>query len=138
MSDTSGYGPRRGSAGADQPVGGASLADILTSVQNLVVATNAVSTANNGLLPHFTTGRLAANALVQSGFVRVLGISVLAAGAVGALFDAATLAAAAAGTNDIYVVPAAVGFISLNMVFANGLVYKPGAGQVATIFYART
>lgn len=131
-------GPPRRNYGGDQPAGGASLSDILTSVQNLVVATNAIANAQNGEIPHFSTGRLAANTLVQSGFVRVTGISVVAAGAVGALFDAATLASAAAGTNDVYVVPAAVGYLPLNMVFANGLVYKPGAAQVAAIFYART
>lgn len=135
-------GPRSGGisygGGADQVAGGASLSDILTSIQNLVVATNAVANANNGLIPHLTSGRLAANTLVQTGFVRVLGISVVVAGAVGALLDAATLASAAVGTNDVYDVPAATGFIPLNMVFANGLVYKPGAAQVAAIFYART
>lgn len=135
-------GPRSGSigyGGADQqPAGGASLSDILTSIQNLVVATNAAANANNRLVPNLTSGRLAANTLVQTGFVRVTGISVVTAGAAGALFDAATLAGAAAGTNDVYPVAAAAGFTPLNMVFKNGLVYKPGAAQVATIFYTRT
>lgn len=135
-------GPRSGGigyGGADQQsAGGASLSDILTSIQSLVVATNAVAQASNGLIPRLNSGRLAANTLVQTGFVRVTGISVIVAGAVGALFDAATLAAAAAGTNDIYSVAAATGFTPLNMVFTNGLVYKPGAAQVAAIFYART
>lgn len=141
MGGPGGSTPYRGFAGGSadqQPAGGASLSDILTSIQNLVVATNAGANASNGLIPHLNSGRLAANTLIQTGFVRVTGISVLVAGAVGALFDAATLAAAAAGTNDLYVVPAAAGFIPLNMVFVNGLVYKPGAAQVAAIFYART
>lgn len=130
--------PLSGGAFAGAPNGGASLSDMLSTVKNLVEATNTLAKAANGLIPQFTSGRLAANTQIQSGFIRVTGISVLAAGAAGALHDAATLAAAVAGTNDIFVVPATVGFTATNMVFANGLVYKPGAAQVATIFYART
>lgn len=121
-----------------RPTSGASLSDMLTAVQGLVVATNAEANALNGTIPHYTSGRLSGNTLIQSGFMRVLGVSVIVAGAAGALFDVANLAGAALGTNDIFVVPATVGYISTNMVFANGLVYKPGAAQVAAIFYART
>lgn len=131
-----GYGQGGGVGMQSDAVGGASLADILSAVQNLVQATNINAKALNGGIPQETSGQLTANILVQTGFVRVTGISVTTAGAIGTLFDAANLAAAGAG-NAVYIVPAAVGFISLNMVFKNGLVYKPGAAQVATIFFGR-
>lgn len=132
-----GYRPP-GGGGGNQPQGGsASLADILFSIQNLVVATNDLTRVTSAEIPDTTSGQLSANALVQTGFVRVTGVSVTTAGAIGTLFDAPNLAGAGAG-NAIYTVPAAVGFIPLNMVFENGLVYKPGAAQVATIFYRRT
>ena len=56
---------------------------------------------------------------------------------IGTLFDAMNLASAGS-SNIVGTVPAAVGFTPVNMVFVNGLVYKPGAAQVATLFYTRT
>ena len=127
-----------GSSSGNQPQGGsASLADILFAIQNLVVATNDLAKLTADVIPDSTSGQLSADALVQTGFVRVTGISVTTAGAIGTFFDAMNLASSGS-TNAIYTVPAAVGFTPVNMVFANGLVYKPGALQVATIFYRRT
>lgn len=114
----------------------ASLDDILTSLKNVVTAANGVAQGLKRQVPDSTSGQLAADTLVQTGFVRVIGISVVAAGAVGALYDAATIALASAD-EQVFVVPATVGYISLNMVFADGLVYKPGLAQLATIFYTR-
>lgn len=123
----------------EQPLSlaGTSLSDILTAIKNLVIAYNAGSDALNSAVPHFTSGQMAANTLVQTGFVRVTGISVTTAGAAGTLNDAATIALSGAG-NVVAVVPAAAGFLAVNMVFQHGLVYKPGAAQVATLFYSRT
>ncbi len=114
----------------------ASLDDILTTLQGGVKAINGNTLALKQQAPTETSGQLAANTLVQTGFVRVTGISVTVAGAVGGLYDAATIALAISDT-EVFVVPTAVGYIPLNMVFADGLVYKPGAAQVATIFYTR-
>lgn len=116
---------------------GVSLSDILTAIKNLTVATNGIADADNAAVPHFTSGQMAANTLVQAGFVRLVGISVTTAGAAGTLHDAGTVALAGAG-NVVGVVPAAAGFLAVNMVFTAGLVYKPGAAQVATLFYSRT
>lgn len=114
----------------------ASLDDILTTLQGGVKAMNANTLALNRAQPTQDSGQLSADALVQTGFVRVTGISVVVAGAVGGLYDAATIVNATAG-QQIYVVPAAVGFTAVNMVFNDGLVYKPGAGQKTVIFFTR-
>ena len=114
----------------------ASLDDILTAIKGGVNALNGNTQATNRTTPTLTSGQLAADTLVQSGFVRVTGVSVTTAGAVGGLYDAATIGGAGAG-QEIYSVAATLGFVPLNMVFANGLVYKPGAGQKVTIFYTR-
>lgn len=114
----------------------ASLDDILTALKGGVQAMNANTLALNRAQPTLTSGQLAADTLIQTGFVRVTGISVVDAGAVGGLYDAATIVNATAG-QQIYAVPATAGFIALNMVFTSGLVYKPGAAQKVTIFYTR-
>lgn len=114
----------------------ASLDDILTSLKNVVTAANGVSQGLQRQVPTSTSGQLAANTLVQTGFVRVTGISVVVAGAVGGLYDANTIALAGAG-EQVFSVAAIAGYFPLNMVFTNGLVYKPGAAQKVTIFYTR-
>ena len=115
----------------------ASLSDLLTSMQNGVSAMNAFTTAISRTTPTLTSGQLDADILVQIGFVRVLGISIVAGGAVGGLYDAVSVAAAGS-TEQIYVTGTTVGYYATNMVFTDGLVYKPGAAQVVAIFYARS
>jgi hypothetical protein len=115
----------------------ASLSDILTSMQNGVNAMNAFVSATSKTIPTNTSGQLAASVLVQTGFVRVLGVSIVAGGAAGSLADAATLALAVSGT-EVYTTPTTTGFYATDMVFVNGLVYLVGAGQTVALFYART
>lgn len=117
-------------------IGGGSLNDMLTSVQALAQNCQKIATALQQSIPSETSGQLSADTLVQTGFVRLLGISVVAAGAVGALHDARTLALAASG-NQVAVVQATAGYFAVDMIFADGLVYKPGSGQTCTLFYAR-
>lgn len=115
----------------------ASLSDILTSMQNGVNAMNAFVSAVSKDIPTDTSGQLAADTLVQTGFVRVLGVSIVAGGAAGSLADAATLALAVGGT-EVYTTETTPGYFATNMVFKNGLVCLVGAGQTVAIFYART
>jgi hypothetical protein len=113
-----------------------SLSDILTTMQNGVTAVNALTTATAQSVPASTSGQLAADKLVQIGFVRVLGVSIVAGGAVGGLYDAASVALATSGTQ-VYVTDTVEGFFPMNMIFKDGLVYKPGAAQAVVIFYTR-
>ena len=114
----------------------ASLSDILTVQQNGVVALNNIQTTRAGTIPTTTSGTLTAATLIQTGFVRVTGISVVVAGAAGGLYDT-TAVSLLGSTNQTYVVAATLGFTEVNMVFMNGLVYSPGAGQTAVIYYTR-
>lgn len=114
----------------------ASASDVLSSLQNVVQAINAQTRVEGALTPTNTSGQLSANTLIQTGFVRVTGVSVETAGAAGTLNDAATIALAVSGT-EIFTTPATAGFYPVNMVFLNGLVYKPGSGQKVAVFYTR-
>jgi len=116
---------------------GASLSDLLSAMQNGVTAMNAFVTALTRETPALSSGQLAADKLVQIGFVRVLGVSIVTGGAAGGLYDAASTTLATSGTQ-VYVTGTTAGFYPVNMVFTNGLVYLPGAGQVVAIFYTRT
>lgn len=118
--------------------GTASLTDILTALKDWVVAGNSIVDGINSLSPHFTSGQVIGAKLVQTGFVRLLGISVVSAATQrGLLLDAANLGAATASTI-VGNVSAQLGFFPVNMVFQNGLVFIPGSAQVAALFYART
>jgi hypothetical protein len=117
----------------------ADLTDVLTTAQNIAQFLSTIGAEISVFHPDFTSKQMVGNTLVQSGFVRVLGISVTTAGAAGALHDAATITAAAS-TNVIYEVAATKGYFpfSPSIIVTDGLVYKPGAGQVATLFYVRS
>jgi len=104
----------------------------LTAVQTLSDLVNATLKQ----VPSDSSGRVAATKVIQTGFVRVTGISVVVAGAVGALHDAAATASVAS-SNKIFVVPAATGFTALDLVFTSGLTYVPGAAQEVAIMYSR-
>ncbi len=108
------------------------------TLQAISQAINTVAEHVSLLTPEFTSALLDANTLVQTGPVRVYGVSVTTAGVVGALHDAATVATAG-GTNVVYRTPATVGYVNLfpGVLFNSGLVYIPGAGQVVTVFYSR-
>lgn len=116
---------------------GASLSDILTALQNLVKANNIQADSTNALSPHLTSGQLSTSTVITTGFTRLLGLSIVQGGSIGALYDTASLNGAALN-NQGYVVPTTVGFTPLNMVFTNGVVYAPGTSQRAVFFYTKT
>ncbi len=76
---------------------------------------------------------ITAATLVRNGTGRLASVSVLVAGAVGAIYDAAD---AAATTNKVYVIPAVVGVYVVNWPLSYGLVVAPGAGQTISVSYS--
>lgn len=113
----------------------AALEDILTAAQNIVRALsnetqNALALAGTRLAVALT-----ANTQVVTGQGRLCRFTVTVAGAAGTIHDAATIATAAA-TNVIAVVPATVGVYEISCPYIYGLVYKPGAGQTASIIFS--
>lgn len=77
---------------------------------------------------------LSASTLVKAGPGRLVRVSVTTAGAAGAVYDSATVGGIGA-SNLIGVVPAAVGVYFFDWPVLNGVVYAPGAAQVASISY---
>ena len=91
-----------------------------------------------------TRYNVAAEAVIKAGTGRVARVSVLVAGAVGALHDCNVITGQEdlpnnkiqpAIGNQIAVIPATVGVYLIDWPFANGLVYKPGAAQVVSISF---
>lgn len=114
----------------------AGVSDILTTLQNGVTSMGDVANQLARQVPFLSSGNVDVTKLIQVGPVRVLGVSVVVAGAAGMLHDVARAADAAAG-NAIYVTQATIGFYPLNIVFHDGLVYVLGAGQRVSIHYSR-
>jgi hypothetical protein len=65
---------------------------------------------------------------------RLVRICVVVAGAAGATYDCATTGAASA-SNQVCVIPAAVGPIWLDIPCQTGIVVAPGASQVISVAY---
>ena len=125
---------------AASPSGTASQADILQALKNQVIAFNGLTFVTNQLTPDFTSGQITATVggtLVQSGFVRLLGISIVTGTTNGGLFDAATVPAAGAG-QQVGALLATPGYYPMQMLFTNGMVAKPSAGQVVSLHYTRS
>lgn len=75
-----------------------------------------------------------ASTVVKSSAGRLVTVSVITAGAAGAVHDVTTTGAAAAA-NQVGVIPAAVGLYNFDWPMSNGIVYILGAGQVVSIKY---
>lgn len=110
--------------------------DIMGVQQTGVAVLSALQETQAKLVPTNSSGTLSVNSLVQSGFVRVLGVSVMAGSGTGFLHDAAALADAGA-SNAIYSIPTVTGFYATNMVFHKGLVFRVGTGTIIAVFYTR-
>ena len=100
-------------------------------VQLLVDAQGALRVSQGGSKSALN---VTAATVIKAGAGRVARINVTVAGAAGTLSDCATTGAASAA-NLIMVVPATVGIYNIEWPFALGLVYTPGASQVASISY---
>jgi hypothetical protein len=77
---------------------------------------------------------ISASTVVKVGVGRVVRVNVTTAGAVGAIYDSATVAGIGA-SNLIADIPATVGTYFFDWPFLNGLVYVPGSSQVVSISY---
>lgn len=114
----------------------AGITDIASIQQTATAVLSALQETQAKLVPTNSSGHLGVDTLVQAGFVRVTGVSVVAGSGTPKLHDAAALADAA-GANAIYAVPVVAGFYATNMVFHKGLVLKIGTATEVAIFYTR-
>lgn len=92
-----------------------------------------VMTSMGGLLSALN---ITAAAVVKAAPGRLSSISVLVSGtAVGSANDAATVAAAAA-TNQVFVIPDAIGKYDVDWPCNTGIVVTPGTGQTIAVSYS--
>jgi hypothetical protein len=133
MANTSGFDWR------SALLGGSSITDIVTSLQLLVQAANAVTDALNGQIPHFTSGTMSASKVINIGVTRVTGYSITAetGASAGNLYDAVSIAAAGP-SNLVDVMPGSVGYFPRQIFCQNGCVFIPGTGDVATVYFSKT
>jgi hypothetical protein len=112
---------------------GPSMADMLTTLKNVVTAVNTLATTWSNIQGIATSGSLSAATVVKGEAGRLCSVSVTTAGAVGTIYDTANVAST---SNPIYIVPAVLGVYVVNLPIAFGIVYVPGSAQVATISYS--
>lgn len=126
---------RPGQATPTATGGSVSPSDLLTTYKNIVTAINGV--AQTLLALHGTSNAAALTGgavLVRVGNGRLVTVSVLVAGsAAGAIYDANN---ASATTGQLYVIPEAVGVVSVDLPYSYGLVVAPGTGQTVTVGYS--
>jgi hypothetical protein len=112
---------------------GVSLSDLLTVLRNVAQAINQAQQAYSNVQGISNSGSLSATTLIKSGPGRVCTVIVTTAGAAGAIYDSANKTAT---TNPIFVVPATVGIYVVNVPTRYGIVYAPGAAQVAVVSFS--
>jgi hypothetical protein len=113
----------------------ASLSDIAGIQQSGVTVLSQLQATQAKLVPTNSSGSLSVNTLVVPGFVRVLGVSVVTAGA-GFLHDIVALADITADT-PVYALPATPDFYATNMVFHKGLALSITAPGRVALFFSR-
>lgn len=116
----------------------ASMSDLLTVAKNIVTALN--DAARQTLL--LVGSQIVEGIVSTGGFLLVGGsgrlctISVTAAGTtVGGVYDTNVVTSAAA-SNQLYVIPMAVGVYTIGLPYNLGMVIKTGTGQVVAISYS--
>jgi hypothetical protein len=114
----------------------ASLADILTTQKNGVVAINGLAQATARSFGTQTSSTVTSATVIYVGKGYLVNFSVVVAGTTAGTIsntgDTATVAAA----NALCAIPATVGVVKIGQVFSNGLVVTPGTGQSVNVTYS--
>jgi hypothetical protein len=113
---------------------GASLSDVLTTLQNAVKAINGLAQNYLNVQGISNFAGLTAATVVKASSGRIARISVVVAGsAAGAVYDGAALGAT---TKPLYVIPNTVGIVEVNLATNVGLLVVPGTGQTVSGGYS--
>jgi hypothetical protein len=114
----------------------ASLADILTTQKNGVVAINGLAQATNRSLGTQTSITITVATVIYVGKGYLVNFSVVVAGATaGTISDTGSVSTVAAA-NALCVIPNTVGIVKLGQIFSTGLVVTPGTGQSVNVTYS--
>ena len=113
---------------------GASLSDILTTAQNMVVAINNVATTYLTVQGKSNVADISVPTVVKSSPGRLVRVSVTQTGNVtGAIYDN-TVGNSTLRT--LYVIPTTLGVEEVNIPANYGISVIPGAGQVVTVSFS--
>lgn len=117
-----------------RPVGGASLSDILTAIQNIVKGLSTITTNYLNVEGQITYPNISAPTIIKAIGGRIDRVSVITAGTGGFIYDATLVTDT---TKPIYVIPDAVSVepYRVNMPTTYGIFVDPGDG-VVTVSYA--
>jgi hypothetical protein len=111
----------------------ASLDDIFTTAKNIVTALNNASQIYLNVNGLQTISGITSATVVKASAGRVASVSVIVAGAVGKIYDAT---GSTSTSNPIYVIPATVGVVFVNLPVSTGIVVAPGSGQTVSVSFS--
>jgi hypothetical protein len=123
-------------AGPTVPTGGASVSDVLTTIQNIVKALATAAQNYLNVQGAVNAATITAPTLVKNVAGRICSVSVIVAGsATGFVYDATSLTDT---SKPLYVIPDAVGLepYVVNLPASFGIVVVPGTGQTVTVSYS--
>lgn len=116
------------------PQTGGSIADLLTTAQNLVQAVNNAATTFLNVQGKRTVSNISTATLVSPVGGRVCKISITTSGTtVGHVYDTNQVSAT---TPPVYTIPNSSGVVDVNMPVSFGIVVVPGTGQVVAVSYS--
>ena len=111
----------------------ASLDDVFTTSKNIVTALNNVSQVYLNVNGLKTAAGITTATVIKASVGRVASVSVIVAGSAGKIYDATSVSSTA---NPIYVIPATVGVVFVNMPVSSGIVVAPGSGQTVSVSFS--
>jgi len=114
----------------------ANLDDIMTVLQNMVPALSSAAQAQSQVTPDLSSGVLGASTLINLGFTRVTGVSVVAGSTGGWLHDANAVSSITTSTR-VYAISSTPGLYPVQLIFRTGCVFEPGTSMKATTMYAK-
>ena len=124
-------------SGPVNPTGGASTADILTALKNVVTALNNAAQTYLNVNGLTVATAISAPTVVKTTVGRVVNVSITTGGSPGTIYDASQLGLT---TKPLWVIPAAAATdgepYKVNLPAAYGILVVPGASQVVAVSYS--
>jgi hypothetical protein len=113
-----------------------SLADILTTQKNGVVAINGLAQATARSLGTQTSSTITSATVIYVGKGYLVNFSVVVAGTTAGTISNTDSISTVAASNALCAIPATLGIVKLGQVFSTGLVVTPGTGQSVNVTYS--
>jgi hypothetical protein len=122
-------------AGPNPTAQTASTSDVLSAIKNIVTALATAAQNYLNVQGVINAAAITAPTVVKAVAGRVCSVSVIVGGAVGTIYDGATLTAT---TKPIYIIPDTVGTepYVVNFPCSFGILVVPGSGQTVSVSYS--